>query len=90
MIKNVQEFKETLKFMFATVKSYMPGSKKSHKMSEDEKRMLFQKTVETLYATNQSWRTILLEKSWAERIYLIQQKKKIETILQEYKNLTKG
>ena len=37
--------------MFATVKSYMPGKKKSGKLSEEEKRVLFQKTIETLYAT---------------------------------------
>jgi hypothetical protein len=39
--------------MASYIKSFMPGAKKkSGKMSEEEKRILFQGTVETLYATN--------------------------------------
>jgi hypothetical protein len=45
--------KERVKIMSSYIKSFMPGAKKkSAKMTEEEKRILFQTTVETLYATN--------------------------------------
>lgn len=50
--------------MTSYIKSFMPGAKKKGKLTDDAKRELFQNTVETLYATERSWRTILLEKSW--------------------------
>jgi hypothetical protein len=65
-----------------TAANWMAGTKKkTGKLTEEEKRVLFQNTVEKLYATEQSWRTLLLSMDWQSRIYLIQQKPKIEKVL---------
>lgn len=68
----------------------MGSKKKTKKLTEDEKRALFRETVERLYATEASWRSILLEKGWVERIYLLQSRKKIESVLTDFRHLTKS
>jgi hypothetical protein len=68
--------------MLRYVKSYvMPAKKKSTRLSSDDKAELLENTVETLWATNKSWGVVLEEKTWRERIFLIEKKTAIEKII---------